>query len=149
MLSPKKVKWRKQQTGRMKGKAHRGSSLHMGDFGIQAKHCGYISARQIEAARVAMTRAVKRGGDIWVRIFPDKPLTKKPLEVRQGKGKGPVEEWVAVVRPGRILFEMGGLDRELAIHALTLAVHKLPITCKIVSRETEALAKKTVEVKSA
>mgnify|MGYP001823751943 FL=1 len=135
MLTPKKVKWRKQQRGRMKGLSHRGSSLNFGDFGLQAAECGYISSRQIEAARVAMTRRVKRGGKLWIRIFPDKPITKKPAEVRMGKGKGPPEAWVAVVRPGRILYEMEGVNRELAMEALRLAAHKLPIKTKFVERK--------------
>ena len=135
MLTPKKVKWRKQQRGRMKGLSHRGSSLNFGDFGLQAAECGYISSRQIEAARVAMTRRVKRGGKLWIRIFPDKPITKKPAEVRMGKGKGPPEAWVAVVRPGRILYEMEGVNRALAMEALRLAAHKLPIKTKFVERK--------------
>jgi large subunit ribosomal protein L16 len=135
MLTPKKVKWRKQQRGRMKGLSHRGSSLNFGDFGLQAAECGYISSRQIEAARVAMTRRVKRGGKLWIRIFPDKPITKKPAEVRMGKGKGPPEAWVAVVRPGRILYEMEGVNRELAMEALRLAAHKLPIKTKFIERK--------------
>lgn len=134
MLSPKKVKFRKQQKGRMKGKAERGSKLNFGDYGLQALECGYISSRQIEAARVAMTRKVKRGGKMWIRIFPDKPVTKKPAEVRMGKGKGSPEGWVAVIRPGRILYEMEGVPRELAQEALLLASHKLPIKTKFVER---------------
>jgi len=129
MLSPKKVKFRKQQTGRMKGKAFRGSTLNFGDFGLQATECGYITARQIEAARIAMTRSVKRGGKMWIRLFPDKPVTKKPAEVRMGKGKGAPEGWVAVIRPGKILYEMEGVPRELAFEALRLASHKLLTTC--------------------
>lgn len=138
MLSPKRVKYRKVQTGKMRGKAHRGSTLHFGDFGLQVTECGYISSRQIEAARVAMTRFIKRGGDIWIRVFPDKPLTKKPLEVRMGKGKGSVEEWVAVVKPGRIIYEMTGVTKEVAAEALRLANHKLPLKCRFVSKELEA-----------
>lgn len=134
MLSPKKVKYRKQQRGRMKGQALRGGQLSYGEFGLQAVECGYISAKQIEAARIAMTRHVKRGGKMWIRIFPDKPITKKPAEVRMGKGKGPPEAWVAVVRPGRILYEMEGVDRELAREAFRLAAHKLPVKTKIVER---------------
>ena len=114
MLSPKKVKYRKQQKGRMKGVAQRGSTLNFGDFGLQAVECGFVSAKQIEAARIAMTRHVKRGGKMWIRIFPDKPITKKPAEVRMGKGKGAPEGWVAVVRPGRILYEMEGVSKNLA-----------------------------------
>jgi large subunit ribosomal protein L16 len=134
MLSPKKVKFRKQQKGRMKGKAMRGSKLNFGDFGLQAAECGYITARQIEAARIAMTRRVKRGGKMWIRIFPDKPVTKKPAEVRMGKGKGAPEGWVAVIRPGKILYEMEGVSRELAQEALRLAAHKLPIKTKFIER---------------
>lgn len=134
MLSPKKVKFRKQQTGRMKGKAHRGSSLNFGDFGLQATECGYITARQIEAARIAMTRYVKRGGKMWIRIFPDKPVTKKPAEVRMGKGKGAPEGWVAVIRPGKILYEIEGVSRDLAAEAFRLAAHKLPIKTKFIER---------------
>ena len=134
MLSPKKVKFRKQQRGRMKGQALRGGTLNFGDFGLQAVECGYVSSKQIEAARIAMTRHVKRGGKMWIRIFPDKPITKKPAEVRMGKGKGPPEAWVAVVKPGRILYEMEGVDREMAREAFRLAAHKLPIKTKIVER---------------
>jgi len=134
MLSPKKVKFRKQQRGRMKGQALRGGTLNFGDFGLQAVECGYISSKQVEAARIAMTRHVKRGGKLWIRIFPDKPITKKPAEVRMGKGKGPPEAWVAVAKPGRILYEMEGVDPELAREAFRLAAHKLPIKTKIVER---------------
>jgi large subunit ribosomal protein L16 len=134
MLSPKRVKFRKQQRGRMKGTASRGSSLNFGEFGLQAEECGYISSKQIEAARIAMTRHVKRGGKMWIRIFPDKSVTKKPAEVRMGKGKGPPEGWVAVIRPGRILYEMQGIDREMAKEALRLASHKLPLKTKFIER---------------
>ncbi len=134
MLSPKKVKFRKQQRGRMRGKAERGGQLNFGEFGLQAVECGYISSKQIEAARIAMTRHVKRGGKMWIRIFPDKPITKKPAEVRMGKGKGPPEAWVAVVKPGRILYEMEGVNRELAREAFRLAAHKLPVKTKIIER---------------
>ena len=134
MLSPKKVKFRKQQTGRMQGKAKRGSKLNFGDFGLQAAECGYITSRQIEAARIAMTRYVKRGGKMWIRIFPDKPVTKKPAEVRMGKGKGAPEGWVAVIKPGKILYEMEGVSREMALEAFRLAAHKLPIKTKIIER---------------
>jgi len=134
MLSPKKVKFRKQQTGRMKGTARRGSTLNFGDFGLQATECGYISSRQIEAARIAMTRRAKRGGKMWIRMFPDKPITKKPAEVRMGKGKGAPEGWVAVIRPGKILYEIEGVSRDLAHEALRLAAHKLPIKTKVVER---------------
>ncbi|PID40993.1 MAG: 50S ribosomal protein L16 [Proteobacteria bacterium] len=134
MLSPKKVKYRKSQKGRMKGVAYRGSSLNFGEFGLQAVGCGKISSRQIEAARIAMTRHVKRGGKIWIRLFPDKPYTKKPAEVRMGKGKGAPEGWVAVIRPGRVLYEMTGVNREVAKEAMRLAAHKLPIKTRFVER---------------
>ena len=134
MLSPKKVKYRKSQKGRMKGAAYRGSDLSFGEFGLQATDCGKISSKQIEAARIAMTRHVKRGGKIWIRIFPDKPFTKKPAEVRMGKGKGSPEGWVAVIRPGRVLYEMTGVSREMAQEALRLAAHKLPIKTRFVER---------------
>ena len=134
MLSPKKVKYRKKQKGRMKGKAYRGATLNFGQYGLQAMECGWITNRQIEAARVAMTRHVKRGGKMWIRIFPDKPYTKKPAEVRMGKGKGAPEGWVAVVKPGRILYEMEGVPEDLAREALRLAAHKLPIKTKFVQR---------------
>lgn len=134
MLSPKKVKFRKQMKGRMKGKAYRGSTLNYGDFGLQAVECGYITSRQIEAGRIAMTRQAKRGGKMWIRMFPDKPVTKKPAEVRMGKGKGAPEGWVAVIRPGKILYEMEGVPRELAVEALRLAAHKLPIKTKFIER---------------
>ncbi|MGA9538339.1 MAG: 50S ribosomal protein L16 [Desulfobacterales bacterium] len=134
MLSPKKVKFRKQQKGRMRGLSHRGSRLNFGQFGLQAVNCGWLSARQIEAARIAMTRHVKRGARIWIRVFPDKPITKKPAEVRMGKGKGAPEAWVAVVRPGRILYEMEGVTREIAEEAFRLAAHKLSVRTKFVER---------------
>jgi large subunit ribosomal protein L16 len=134
MLSPKKVKFRKQQRGRMRGKAVRGSNLNFGEYGLQALECGYVNSRQIEAARIAMTRHVKRGGKMWIRFFPDKPITKKPAEVRMGKGKGPTDSWVAVIRPGKILYEMEGVPRELAKEALRLASHKLPIKTRFVER---------------
>ena len=134
MLSPKKVKYRKSQKGRMKGAAYRGSDLNFGEFGLQAVDCGKISSKQIEAARIAMTRHVKRGGKIWIRIFPDKPFTKKPAEVRMGKGKGAPEGWVAVIRPGRVLYEMTGVSREMAKEALRLAAHKLPVKTRFVER---------------
>lgn len=134
MLSPKKVKFRKQQKGKMRGMAQRGSNLNFGEFGLQATDCGYISAKQIEAARIAMTRHVKRGGRIWIRIFPDKPITKKPAEVRMGKGKGSPEGWVAVIRPGRVLYEMTGVSKEMAQEALRLAAHKLPIKTRFIER---------------
>jgi large subunit ribosomal protein L16 len=134
MLSPKKVKYRKQQKGRMKGLASRGSSLNFGEYGLQAIECGAVNAKEIEAARIAMTRHVKRGGKLWIRIFPDKPFTKKPAEVRMGKGKGAPEGWVAIVRPGKILYEMEGVSKELAREALRLASHKLSIKTKFVDR---------------
>ncbi len=134
MLSPKRVKYRKKQTGRMKGKAYRGSRLNFGDYGLQAVECGAVSSKQIEAARIAMTRRVKRGGKMWIRIFPDKPFTKKPAEVRMGKGKGAPEGWVAIIKPGRILYEMEGVPRDLAYEAFRLAAHKLPIKTKFVER---------------
>jgi len=138
MLSPKKVKFRKQQRGRMRGIARRGATLNFGEFGIQAVECGTISARQIEAARIASTRHVKRGGKLWIRVFPDKPITKKPAEVRMGKGKGAPEAWVAVVRPGRILYEIQGVSKELAQEALTLAAHKLSVKTRFVERSAGA-----------
>jgi large subunit ribosomal protein L16 len=134
MLSPKKVKFRKVQKGRMKGLARRGCTLNFGEFGLQATACGKISAKQIEAARIAMTRHIKRGGRIWIRIFPDKPFTKKPAEVRMGKGKGAPEGWEAVIRPGRILYEMQGVSKEIAREALRLASHKLAVKTKFVER---------------
>lgn len=134
MLSPKKVKYRKQQKGRTKGKAYRGSTLEFGDYGLQALECGRLTAQQIEAARIAITRHVKRGGKIWIRIFPDKPITKKPAETRMGKGKGAPEGWVAVVRPGRILYEMEGVAEDVAAEAFRLAGHKLPFPTRFVSR---------------
>ncbi|MCG6893837.1 MAG: 50S ribosomal protein L16 [Desulfobacteraceae bacterium] len=136
MLAPKKVKYRKRQKGRMRGLASRGSDLNFGEYGLQAVECGAISSKQIEAARIAMTRHVKRGGKMWIRIFPDKPFTKKPAEVRMGKGKGAPEGWVAIVKPGRILYEMEGVSRELAREALRLASHKLPVKTKFVERGT-------------
>ena len=134
MLSPKKVKYRKKQKGKMRGLARRGGQLNFGEFGLQAVECGTISNKQIEAARIAMTRHVKRGGKLWIRIFPDKSFTKKPAEVRMGKGKGTPEGWVAVIRPGRILYEMGGVPRDLAKEALRLASHKLSVKTKFVER---------------
>lgn len=135
MLSPKKTKYRKQMKGRRAGQATRGSNLDFGDYGLQAVQDGWLTARQIEAARIAMTRSVKRGGRIWIRVFPDKPLTKKPAETRMGKGKGAPEEWVASVKPGRMLYEMQGIDTAQAVSALKLAASKLPIRTKIVIRE--------------
>src|SRR5476651_1300497 len=134
MLSPKRVKYRKMQKGRMEGKAYRGSDLNFGEFGLQATECGRITARQIEACRVAITRHAKKVGKMFIRIFPDKPITKKPAETRMGGGKGAPEYWVAVIKPGRILFEMEGVTPEVARQALTLASHKLPLKTKIVQR---------------
>ena len=134
MLSPKKVKFRKQQTGRMKGTSSRGCNLSFGEFGLQATECGTITSKQIEAARIAMTRHVKRGGKLWIRIFPDKPFTKKPAEVRMGKGKGAPEGWCVIIRPGRILYEMEGIDKELAMEALRLASHKLSVRTRFIER---------------
>ncbi len=145
MLLPKKVKYRKQQRGRMRGKAWRGGELAFGDFGLKAMEPAWITDRQIEASRVAMTRFIKRGGKVWLRLFPDKPVTKKPAETRMGKGKGAPDHWVAVVRPGKILFEMEGVSEETAREAMRLASHKLPIMTKFVARlgiiATEAKAK--------
>jgi large subunit ribosomal protein L16 len=135
MLMPKKVKYRKQQRGRMTGKAWTGSQLSFGDFGIKTLEPGYITDRQIEASRIAITRFVKRGGKVWIRIFPDKPVTKKPAETRMGKGKGAPDHWVAVVKPGRILFEMEGVSRVDAMEAMRLASHKLSLRTKFVARE--------------
>lgn len=135
MLMPKKVKHRKTFKGRMTGAASRGTELNFGDFGLQATECGWLSSRQIEAARRAMTRYVKRGGKIWIRVFPDKPLTRKPAETRMGKGKGSPESWVAVVRPGMVLYEMVGVEEEVAREALRLAAHKLPMKTKFIVRE--------------
>ncbi|MCX8117930.1 MAG: 50S ribosomal protein L16 [Desulfobacterota bacterium] len=134
MLMPKRTKYRKMQKGRMKGVASRGNKLHFGEFGLQAMECGWLTSRQIEAARIAMTRFIKRTGRIWIRIFPDKPITKKPAETRMGKGKGPPEDWVAVIRPGRILYEMEGVPEERAKEAFLLASHKLPISTRFVTR---------------
>ncbi len=138
MLAPKRVKYRRQQRGRMKGKAYRGSSLVFGDYGLQALEPGWITSQQIEAARVAITRHVKRGGKVWIRIFPDKPLTKKPAETRMGKGKGSPELWVAVVKPGRVLYELSGVAPEVAKEALKLAAMKLSVKTRFLSREAGA-----------
>jgi large subunit ribosomal protein L16 len=137
MLSPKRVKYRKQQKGRMRGKASRGNTVAFGTFGLKALECGYLTSQQIEAARIAMTRYVKRGGKIWIRVFPDKPFTRKPAETRMGKGKGSPEGWVAVIRPGKILYEMEGITEDIAREALRLASHKLPLRTKFVLREEE------------
>ncbi len=135
MLMPKRVKRRKVQKGRMKGKATRGNFLAYGDFGIQATECGWITSNQIESARIAINRYIKRGGKLWIKIFPDKPITEKPAEVRMGSGKGNVEYWVAVVKPGRVLFELSGVSEEQAREAMRLAQHKLPISSKFVTRK--------------
>jgi large subunit ribosomal protein L16 len=136
MLQPKKVKWRKQQKGRMRGKAYRGSTLAFGDFGLQAQETGRLSSRQIEAARIAMTRHVKRGGKVWIRIFPDKPITKKPAETRMGKGKGEPEYWAAVIKPGMVLFEIGGLPEQAARDCLAHVAYKMPLKCRFVRRQS-------------
>ena len=135
MLMPKKVKYRKQQRGRMRGLAWRGSSVAFGDFGLMSLEPCWLTDRQIEAARVALTRHIKRGGKVWIRIFPDKPITKKPAETRMGKGKGSPEGWVAVVKPGRVLFELEGVTREIALKAMALAAAKMPVKTKFVARE--------------
>ena len=137
MLMPKKVKYRKHQRGRRRGKASRGCTVAFGDYGLMAMEPCWISSRQIEAGRIAITRFVKRGGKIWIRIFPDKPITKKPAETRMGKGKGAPEYWVAVVKPGRVLYEMGGVDESVAREAFRLAAYKLPMATKFISREAE------------
>ena len=134
MLMPKRVKFRKAQRGRMKGKATRGATVAFGDFGLKALEPGWVTQRQIEASRVALTRMMKREGKVWIRIFPDKPVTKKPAETRMGSGKGSPEFWVAVVKPGRVLFELGGINRAMAADALKLAAHKLSIKTRIVTR---------------
>jgi large subunit ribosomal protein L16 len=138
MLAPKRVKYRKQQKGRTRGMATRGNTVAFGDYGLQTTEPGWITNRQIEAARVAMTRHIKRGGKVWIRIFPDKPVTKKPAETRMGKGKGNPEMWVAVVKPGRIMFEIEGVEDKLAREAFALAAAKLPVKCKLVARERAA-----------
>jgi large subunit ribosomal protein L16 len=143
MMMPSKVKYRKQQRGRMRGKAHRGGSLTFGDYGLQALEPGWVTARQIEAARIAMTRYIKRGGKIWIRIFPDKPITKKPAETRMGKGKGAPEGWVAVVKPARVLYEMEGVDEPTARAALKLAGDKIGIKTRFVSRHAAAIPGQT------
>ena len=137
MLSPKRVKHRKTHKGRMRGMAHRGSKVSFGEYGLQALEPTWISNRQIESARIAMTRHIKRGGKVWIRIFPDKPITQKPAETRMGKGKGHPEGWVAVVKPGRIMFELEGVDETTAQHAMELAAAKLPIKCRFVARDRQ------------
>lgn len=141
MLSPKRVKYRRVMRGRMTGKALRGNKVTYGDFGLQALEPSWITANQIEAARVAMTRYIKRGGKVWIKIFPDKPVTEKPAETRMGSGKGSPEYWVAVVKPGRVMFEIGGVSEEVAREALRLAANKLPVKCKFVQKETEGESK--------
>ena len=137
MLMPKRVKRRKQFRGRLKGKALRGNKITYGEFGIQALEPSWITSNQIEAARIAMTRHIKRGGKVWIKIFPDKPITAKPAETRMGSGKGAPDYWVAVVKPGRVMFEIAGVSEEVAREALRLAIHKLPIKCRIVTREED------------
>ena len=139
MLMPKRVKWRKQQRGRMKGKAQRGNKISFGQYGLKALEPCWMTARQIEAARVSMTRYIKRGGKVWIRIFPDKSVTKKPAETRMGKGKGAPEYWVAVVKPGRILFELEGISKDIAKEAMRLAGSKLPIKTKFVTADEEVM----------
>ena len=138
MLLPKRVKYRRVQRGRMKGKASRGNVVNYGEFGLQAQEPCWITSNQIEAARIAMTRYTRRGGQVWIKIFPDKPVTQKPAETRMGSGKGSPEYWVAVVKPGRVMFELGGVSEATAREALRLAANKLPIKCKFVTKETEA-----------
>ena len=135
MLMPKRVKHRKVQRGRMKGVASRGNFVSNGDFGLQATECGWITSNQIEAARIALTRCIKRGGKVWIKIFPDKPITEKPAETRMGSGKGSPEYWVAVVKPGRVMFEIAGVEESLAREAMRLAANKLPIKCKFIKRQ--------------
>ena len=137
MLLPKRVKYRRQQRGRLKGAAHRGNTVTYGNFGLVALEPAWITSNQIEAARIAMTRYIKRGGQVWIKIFPDKPITEKPAETRMGSGKGSPEYWVAVVKPGRVMFEMDGVAEDVAKEAMRLASHKLPIKCKFVTKEEE------------
>ena len=137
MLLPKRVKYRRVQRGRLKGKAMRGNKVTYGDFGLQALEPAWVTSNQIEAARIAMTRYIKRGGQVWIKIFPDKPITEKPAEPRMGSGKGSPEYWVAVVKPGRVMFEIGGVSEELAREAMRLAAHKLPVKCKFIAKESE------------
>ncbi len=154
MLQPSRVKYRKHHKGRRRGEAHAGNTVVFGDFGLQALESAWITSRQIEAARRAITHHVRRGGNIWVRIFPDKPVTKKPAETRMGGGKGPLDHWVAVVKPGRMLFEMGGVSEEVAKEAMRLASHKLPIKTKFAVKETgialgsDSVDKELIEVES-
>ncbi len=135
MLLPKRVKYRRQQRGRMTGKATRGNTISHGQYGLQAQEPAWITSNQIEAARIAMTRYIKRGGQVWIKIFPDKPVTQKPAETRMGKGKGSPDHWVCVVKPGRVMFEIAGVSEEIAREAMRLAMHKLPIKCKFVIKE--------------
>lgn len=135
MLLPKRVKHRKQMRGRMKGRAKGGDKINFGDFGLQALEPGWVTNRQIEAARIAMTRYIKRGGKVWINIFPDKPVTEKPAETRMGSGKGSPEHWVAVIKPGRVMFEIAGVPETVAKEAIRLAIHKLPIKCRFIKRE--------------
>ncbi len=137
MLLPKRVKYRRVQRGRLKGKATRGNTVTYGDFGLQAIQPAWITSNQIEAARIAMTRYIKRGGQVWIKIFPDKPVTEKPAETRMGSGKGSPEYWVAVVKPGRVMFEIAGVSEEVAREAMRLAMHKLPVKCKFIKKETQ------------
>ena len=137
MLLPKRVKYRRVQRGRLKGKAMRGNKVTYGDFGLQALEPAWVTSNQIEAARIAMTRYIKRGGQVWIKIFPDNPITEKPAETRMGSGKGSPEYWVAVVKPGRVMFEIGGVSEELAREAMRLAAHKLPVKCKFIAKESE------------
>jgi len=145
MLMPKKVKFRKQQKGKRRGKAWRGSSLSFGEYGLKVLECGYITDRQIEASRIAMTRFIKRGGKVWLRLFPDKPITKKPAETRMGKGKGAPDHWVCVVRPGKLLFEMEGVTPDIAKEAMRLAAHKLPLKTIFVQRHDVKVAAKAAK----
>jgi large subunit ribosomal protein L16 len=135
LLAPSRTKYRKQHRGRMRGTAHRGSTIAFGEFGLQALEPCWLESRQIEAARIALTRYMKRGGKVWIRVFPDKPITAKPAETRMGSGKGAVDHYVAVVKPGRIIFELGGVSEEVAKEAIRLAIHKLPIQCRFIKRE--------------
>jgi large subunit ribosomal protein L16 len=146
MLLPKRVKWRKQHRGRMTGKANSGNYIAYGDFALQALEPAWVTNRQIEAARIAMTRYIKRGGQVWIRIFPDKPITAKPAETRMGSGKGSPEGWVSVVKPGRIMFELAGVEEEIAKEALRLAAHKLPIKTKIVRKTEETVTETGGEI---
>ena len=150
MLMPKRVKYRRVHRGRMKGKASRGNTLSYGDFGLMAMEPSWITSNQIEAARISMTRYIKRGGNVWIKIFPDKPVTEKPAETRMGSGKGSPEYWVAVVKPGRVMFEMDGIPEDVAREAMRLAMHKLPVKCKFVTKKIiEEMQNKKTEEKAA